>query len=101
MSFTGAPIIITHPTNELIIINASQTFPLNCVGTGGGSITYQWQFSSINVEKWISIMGSNIRTFIVRNLQQSEKYRCVASNEAGSTISNASTVILMRKFRIY
>ena len=36
---------------------------------------------------------SNTEKLIVRNLQQSEKYRCLVSNQAGRTVSNTSTVI--------
>ena len=45
-------------------------------------------------------MDSNTKKFLVRNIDQSERYRCIASNEAGSTISNVSTVTLMGKLFI-
>ena len=95
---TGPPVIVTHPTNG--VISAKEIITLNCKATGGGSITYLWQFSVVDGGQWISIMDSSTEKFIVRNLRQSERYRCIVSNEAGNTISNASTVTLMGKLFI-
>jgi len=68
---------------------------LNCEGTGRGSITYQWQTRNINGGPWNGI--SNNRRFIVRNLQESQQYRCVVSNEAGVTRSDHAIVTVLSK----
>ena len=68
---------------------------LNCQGAGGGSITHRWEISDINKEEWREISDSDGEKLVIRNLDNSEKYRCVASNEAGSTISNTAIVTLM------
>ena len=96
MLFTGPPIIITHPTNE--VINATSSVTLNCEATGGGSITYLWQYSSIDGGPWTDYVNTN--TLPVRNLQRPEKYRCIVSNEAGRTVSNTAVVILMGKLTL-
>ena len=96
--FTGPPTITTHPTSQLTNISMSVT--LDCKGTGGGSITYQWETSNINGGQWMNISDSNKKTFVVRNLEQSLQYRCVVSNEAGSTRSNVATVSLLSKLYI-
>ena len=93
MLFTGPPIIITHPTNETV--NATTSVTLNCEGTGQEPITYLWQISSIDGGPWMDITDG--KKLLVRNSQQSERYRCIVSNEAGTTTSNTAIVTLMGK----
>ena len=68
---------------------------LNCEGTGRGSITYQWQTRNINGGQWSVISNSNNRALVVSNLQESQRYRCVVSNEAGGTRSDVATVTVL------
>ena len=91
--FTGPPTITTHPTSELINVSISVT--LDCEGTGRGSITYHWETSNINGGQWMNISNSNRKTLVVSNLEQSQQYRCVVANEAGSTRSDVATVIVL------
>ena len=93
--FTGPPIIKTHPASQLTNISISVT--LDCEGTGRGSISYQWETSNINGGQWMIISNSNSSTLVVGTLEQSQQYRCVVSNEAGSTRSNVSTVAVLSK----
>ena len=90
---TGPPTITTHPTSQLTTVSMSVT--LNCKGTGRGSIKYQWQTTNINGGQWSNI--SNNRRLVVRNLQESQQYRCVVSNEAGGTRSNVANVTVLSK----
>ena len=92
---TGPPTITTHPTSQLTTVSMSVT--LNCEVTGRGSITYQWQTRNINGGQWNDISNSNNRRLVVRNLQESQQYRCVVSNEAGRTTSNVATVTVLSK----
>ena len=92
--FTGPPTITTHPTSR--VTNVSMNVTLNCEGTGRGSITYEWETKSINRRKWMNISNSN-RKNLVRNLKQSQQYRCVVSNEAGRTRSNVATITVLSK----
>ena len=96
--FTGPPTITTHPTSQLTNISMSVT--LDCEGTGKGSITYQWETSNINGEQWMNISDSNNKALVVRNLKQSQQYRCVVSNEAGSTRSDIATVTVLSELYI-
>ena len=91
--FTGPPTITTHPTSQLT--NVSMSVTLDCEGTGRGSITYHWETSNINGGQWMNINNSNSRRLVVSNLEQSQQYRCVVSNEAGSTRSNVATVTVL------
>ena len=96
--FTGPPTITTHPTSQLI--NNSINVTLDCEGTGRGSITYQWETSNINGGQWMNISNSNSKTLVVGILEQSQQYRCVVSNEAGSTRSNVATVTVLSELFI-
>ena len=93
--FTGPPTITTHPTSQLT--NVSMSITLECEGTGEGMIIYHWETSNINGGQWTINSDSNSKTLIVRNLEQSRQYRCVMSNEAGSTRSNVATITVLSK----
>ena len=95
MLFIGPPTITTHPTNK--VVNASVGVTLNCRATSKKPITYQWEYIPANKNQWSTITGGNSGSIFVRNLMNSEKYRCKVSNEAGSTISNIAVVTLMGK----
>ena len=92
------PTVTTHPTSHLA--NVSMSVTLACEGTddGEGSITYHWETSNINGGQWMNISNSNSKTLVVRNLEQSQRYRCVVSNEAGSTRSDVATVTVLSKY---
>ena len=89
----GPPCITTHPRSQLITI--AMTIMLNCEKIGRGSITHHWETSNLNGGQWMNI--SNSKTLVVRNLDQSQQYRCVVSNEAGSTRSDVATVMVLSK----
>ena len=93
--FTGPPTITFHPTSQLMAMNMNIT--LNCEGAGKGKIEYRWETSDIDGEQWVVISDSNSRTLIVRNFEQSQQYRCVAFNEAGSTRSDVATITALGK----
>ena len=90
----GPPNITTQPTSQLTTVNISVT--LTCEATGVGPITYHWETSNIKGGQWMNISNSN-NTKLVRNLEQSEQYRCVASNKLGPTKSNIATVNVLSK----
>ena len=96
--FTGPPTITTHPASQLTNVSISVT--LDCEGTGRGSITYQWETSNNNGGQWMNISNSNSSTLVVGTLEQSQQYRCVVSNEAGSTRSDIATVTILSKLAI-
>ena len=96
--FTGPPTITTHPASQLT--NVSIIVTLDCKGTGRGSITYQWETSDINRGQWMTISNIQNKTLVVGTLEQSQQYRCIVSNEAGSTRSNVATVTVLSKLLI-
>ena len=91
--FTGPPIILIYPRNDTISVGEATA--ITCEGTGRGSITYLWETSNINGGQWMNISNSSTTKFLVRNLQQSQQYRCIVSNEAGSTKSDIATVTVL------
>jgi len=71
---------------------------LNCEGTGRGPISYKWQTRNINGRQWSDITNSNNRNLAVRNLKESQQYRCVVSNEAGGGMpSRFATITILSK----
>ena len=36
--------------------------------------------------------------YVVRNIQQTEQYRCVTGNDAGALVSNAATIEVLSKY---
>jgi len=94
--FTGPPDITTHPTSQLITVNMSVT--LDCDGKSTKPITYQWENSNVNGEKWMNVSNSNSKRLVVKNLEQSEQYRCVAYNAAGGTRSNVAHITVLSKY---
>ena len=70
---------------------------LSCEAAGGGSITYYWEFSDIAKDQWTIIGNSDGPKLVIRNL---EKYRCIASNDAGRVISDSSIVTFLSKLLI-
>ncbi|XP_065918658.1 hemicentin-1-like isoform X2 [Dysidea avara] len=90
----GRPIITTHPTSQLTAVSMSVT--LNCDGTGGGSITYQWESLNVKERRWTIVNNSTNRSLVVRNLQESQQYRCVVTNEAGRTRSKKAIVTILK-----
>ena len=73
------------------------TVTLDCEGTGEEPITYQWENSNINGGQWIDIDNSNSKRLVVKNVEQSEQYRCVVSNDAGQTESDIATITVLSK----
>ena len=91
MSSIMINILSLHPINQLTI-NKLAAKPLNCETTGNKLVTYQWETSNINGGQWMNISNSNSSTLVVGTSEHSQQYRCVVSNEAGSTRSNVATV---------
>ena len=93
----GPPIIITQPTSQLTTVNMNAT--LTCEGTGTGPITYRWEVKNFIGREWMNISNSN-NTKLVRNLEQSQQYRCIISNEFDTTTSNIATINVLSKCAI-
>ena len=87
---------MNHPRSQCIAADAS--IYLHCEGTGGGSITYHWETSNINGGGWGIINDNNRQLLNLNGLEQSQQYRCIVSNEAGSTLSRVATITVLSKY---
>lgn len=91
---TGPPTITTHPTTQLVTVGMDIT--LNCEGTGRGSLSYYWEEREQG-SAWKNINDSNDGTLTIRNIQKPIRFRCVISNEAGSTKSHPAIITVLGK----
>ena len=90
------PVVLTHPASQ--VIRKGMNVTLSCSGTGGGSVAYYWETSTIT-GKWMKIVKSNDSKLVVRNLEQSQQYRCVVSNNSGSARSNVAIITVLGKYK--
>ena len=74
---------------------------LKCEGTGirtdDKPIKYQWKNRNINGGKWMTIDNSNGKQLVVKNLEQSEQYRCVVHNDVGGKSLSIATISVLSK----
>ena len=92
--YTGPPTITTQPATQLSTVGMDIT--LNCEGTGRGLLTYYWEEREQG-STWRNISGSNNSILTIRNIQKPIRYRCIVSNEAGSTKSHPAIITLLGK----
>ena len=99
----GLPIVTTHPNSQMVTSIMSIT--LDCEGNGtridGKMIEYQWENSNINGGNWMNITNSNGKRLVVKNLEQSEQYRCVVYNDVGGTPSSVANITVLSKCKVY
>ena len=91
---TGPPTITTQPATQLLTIGMDIT--LNCEGTGRGVLTYYWEEREQG-NTWRNIGGENNSALTIRNIQKPVQFRCIVSNEAGSTKSHPAIITLLGK----
>ena len=60
--------------------------------TGAEPLTYQWQLDDTNLVSSSEVSGITTNTLTINNVQESNEgmYRCVVTNDAGNTTSNAA-----------
>ena len=66
---------------------------LHCNASGKKPITFKWENTSINRDQWMTISNSDSRKLVVKHSEQ--KFRCVASNDAGQTRSNIAIITVL------
>jgi len=91
---TGPPVFLTHPTSHIVTVG--MTISLYC-NVSAFIVSYAWEWRSINGGSWSRISNSQSYKYDVRNIQQSQQYRCVAGNDAGALISNVATIEVLSK----
>lgn len=81
-----APVIVTQPQSQTVLVGSTATFTVAVSGTG--PLAYQWQFNGS------TIIGGNSSTLTLVGVQPSQAgaYRVIVSNSAGNTFS-ASAIL--------
>ena len=90
---TGPPLFLGHPTSHIVTVG--MTVSLYC-NVSGIKVSFVWERMS-NGGKWSRIRNSHSYKYDVSNIQQSQHYRCIAGNPAGTIISEAAIIQVLSK----
>ena len=71
---------------------------LDCNANGTEPIKFRWENRINNGGQWMNITNSDSRKLVVKELKQSERFRCVASNDAGETSSDIADITVLSKY---
>ena len=91
--FVGPPTITHHPANNNDIpVGRSITVTLMCRASGLGTLVYSWERGRRN--RWTTVSNDNATSYTTDTTLAIGQYmyRCRVSNEAGSVVSNITTV---------
>ena len=92
------PVITLHPSS--VVTNEKGNATLSCNATSIVNIIFYWEKFNNDNDTWgplpsnTSLAGMNTMTISSINIQQSDEgsYQCTASNSAGTSISNVTTI---------
>ena len=90
---TGPPIFLKHPTSHIVTVGMNVTLYCNVSAV---RVTFTWERST-DGNSWSRIRDTQRYNYVVRNIQQTEQYRCIAGNPAGALVSNAATIEVLSK----
>ncbi|MBQ1371629.1 MAG: hypothetical protein IIY70_01740, partial [Oscillospiraceae bacterium] len=73
---------------------AKGTYVTFSVSATGANLNYQWQYKKANGTTWTNWAGKTSASIRFKGIDSNNgnQYRCVISNDAGVTISNAATL---------
>ena len=99
IAYLGPPEITDHPTSGDVPMGRSIT--LMCRASGLGTLVYSWERSSFG-SNWTTVSNDNTTSYTTdTTLTIGEyMYRCRVSNEAGSVVSNSTTVNVCGEYHI-
>jgi hypothetical protein len=88
-----APSITQHPASQTVTQGQPVTFTV--AASSALPISYQWQKMDSGTTTWVNITGATSASFTIGGTaaaDNGDQFRCVVSNSAGSTNSNAATL---------
>jgi hypothetical protein len=86
----SAPTITTQPSAATVTAGATATFTVVASGTG---MTYQWQRNTVNISGATSASFTTpVTTVTGGSANNTDSYRCVVTNGAGSVTSNGAVL---------
>ncbi len=87
------PGITTQPSNSTVVAGQTAMFTVGASGTSPG---FQWRRNGVNLSNGGKFSGVNTATLTITNAQAAEagNYDCIASNAAGSAMSNMATLTI-------
>ena len=87
------PQITQHPASQEEVNPGSLMMFTVTATTDAGSLTYQWQLNGADLNPPpAGVSGITAKTLTIANVQESNEgmYRCVVTNDAGNSTSNAA-----------
>ena len=82
-----------HPHNETVVLkNHSTNYSLSC--NAAGALSYYWEKRNSNIPSNIIGIYTNVITIINLQLSNAGFYRCVATNDSGSSKSYYAELVI-------
>jgi hypothetical protein len=94
-SIAVQPVITQQPQNQTVVLGATAAFSVTASGSG---LTYQWQIEAAGGAGFTNVggaTGSSYTTGVTQLTDSGTQYRCVVTDSAGSTLSNAATLTVV------
>ena len=92
---TGPPIFLNHPTSYIVTVGMTVT--LYCNVSSAVRVSFAWE-RKFNRTSWERINNTQRFYYVVRNIQKTEWYRCIAGNRAGTLVFNVATIEVLSRF---
>jgi len=91
-------VISVQPANQPDV-DPDSTVMFNIIAmTDAGSLSYQWQRNGVDIPPTSGVSGINTSTLTITSVQESNEgmYRCVVTNDAGSTNSSPAQLTVCK-----
>ena len=96
LTVIAKPVISTNPEDATVVLGKNATFTVEATGE---NLRYQWQYQRAGQTTWHNWSGKTSATLTFRGTETNNayRYRCVVTNEGGSTTSEAATLTVIAK----
>jgi hypothetical protein len=94
-TFGIPPSIQVQPLSQSVVLNSNAQFRVQA--SGGGALSYQWQFNGANLLNLGGISGVQTPTLNISNLVSADSgsYQVVIANTYGTLVSTAATLTVL------